>query len=495
MTIGKIFLWVVTFLLCVSLAGCSSETDFPFDGLLTERNEDSPCYAVIIPSDASVERQQLAEELASAIRESVGNHVEIFSEEEAIPEEEEWIEICLGKVDRAWVSKTVKKMKSEDYLCRWIGENILLGGKTDKATEAAVDRFFGELLPVATEGQLFSAEGGFEVKGDYQAEALLLNGVSLSEYRIVYEASNSEALLPLAALIVTRIEAVSGDLPEIGVLSDTNTGGRQIVLRQNHPYGTARMAYVLPEDGNVTLCAGDTFGVSLALREFCDFLLSGAEGERWERTLSTPISVSYDDPVLTLGSFSLEATRSFSSISEVNEAVDLLRRSDSDIVLLGLLDSGQIRYLTDSLAEYEGVSSENGESPAGAIVRNRAMIANGEMDMLYRVGGEEDGFWLCVVADGAEECWKEKLSRIVEQSSLPTVVLIHGESEAVEAKTSDLQAPSLVSVAEASYQKNGKDLRIACYTTPGVFRVSVDNVNNSHGYVCLTLERRMAEKP
>lgn len=468
---------------CLLLCGCETEP-YPFEEMLTGSEAEIPSYALVIPSEETAEYRVAAEALAEGIRRTVGNQTKIYLDRDELPGEGTWITVALGPVSLPWVSPELRAVKSLDYCCRWLEEGLWLGGRTPVAVSAAVDRFIAELLPSARAELLLSREGGFEAKGVYEAEELLLQGVALSEYRIVCE---GEGLLPMAVILRDRIRVVSGDLLTVETGNGSSVSERAILLRQSSPYGTSHTAYVYPEGPSVVLCANDSFGVSVALREFCEILLTKEEGARWEKTVEAAHSVYYGSPTLTLGSFSVDALQGFDSPGEVTKAVEQLRPTLPDLVLPGSVPEQQIHYFTDSLSQY-GTPLNQTDAPS-VLVGQRAPTVERDSAISLRLCGEDSGFLLLWMPRDATEAWCREVQQIVSEAELPLLILLHGDRDTVAAREEELSRLPLLSVLQRDYQGRDGESRLICLATEGTLSVEMTELSVENGYAGLTVRR------
>ena len=224
--------------------------------------------------------------------------------------------------------------------------------------------------------------------------------------------------------------------------------------------------------------------MSVAFREFCRLLLSEEEGNCWNKQIEGTVSLPYDAPTVTVGCFSMEGQRTFSTFTEVNDTVALIRQKSPDMVLIGTLASGKITYLTDSMSEYRLPFS----SAETLITKSDAPSVTKESACVFRIGTEENGFLLCLLPDDAQG-FETTLSEWREQSSLPMLVILHGKREKAEQKETALSSLSLVSSMAENYERNGTEYTLRCYATQGAFYVQNEGVSSQTGYGCLTVER------
>ena len=471
--------------LCLFFFGCKAEP-FPFEELFSEAEGETVSYALVIPTENASMYRPLAETVAGEIAERVGSPTEIYLDEDSLPAGELWVTVAIGPVDLPWVTRTYRELRSQDYICRWVDGSVCMGGRTLAATDAAVSRFLTDLLPVATPTELFPLLGGFEGKGTYRAEALMLNGSPISSYRIEYERENAEVLIPMARILYEKIEEVCGAMLEIRQEDPSQTEGKRILLRQKNPYGSTHTAYVSGEGDTILLCGKESFGVSVALQAFCDTLLSEKEGDRWSGSIQGTISIPYDTPTLTMGIFSMDHTRTFSSFTEVNEMVALIREASPDMVLLHSLENGKITYLTDSMSEYRIPLP----STQGVIVKDTCPSVTEVSTYALRVGREENGFLLFVLPDEAED-WEESLAQLTESSPLPVVVALYGKRVAQEAKEETLGSLSMVCAMTQDYTHKGEEYRLSCYIgAENAFQIHSEGISVQMEYGCLTVSRQ-----
>ena len=474
--------------LCLLFSGCKKADPFPFEELLSETDSESVRYALIIPKESESEYEPLAEGLAAQIAETLGNQTRIYTDGDPLPEGKYWVSVAIGPVSLSWVTQAQRSLRSRDYLCTWTEEGICIGGRTALATETAITRFVTDLLPSATHTELVPKLGGIHHKETYRVEALILNDSPISEYRIEYEAQYEKTLLPMARILYEKIEAISGEMLEIRAEGSAQTEGKRMLLRQENPYGSSHTAYVSEEGEMILLCGKEPFGTSVALQRFCEILLAEEEGSRWTRSVRGLIAIPYDAPTLTLGSFSMDHDRTFSTFTEVNETVALIRKTPADLVLLGNLAAGKISYLTDSMSEYRlpYATAEN------LITTDTCPRITERKPNILRVGGEAYGFLLCLLPDGSTD-WEASLSEAQKESDLPLLVILHGKSQTVEQREGILQEMGLVSALRQSYECGKDSLVLSCFATRDAFRINMSGLDAEEGYGRVTVERSRIE--
>lgn len=117
-------------------------------------------------------------------------------------------EILVGKTNRE-ESLTVYEglSRDRDYTVRLCGKKVVLASLSADGILAAV-KAFTEVLPEAECGVLFGENMEIFVQGNYAVDRLMLNGIDISDFTVVYE--DSEVCRVLAGQIVERVRERSG---------------------------------------------------------------------------------------------------------------------------------------------------------------------------------------------------------------------------------------------------------------------------------------------
>ena len=221
-------------LLCLILAllmilpmitGCSffkkeeESSDTPTEEVFELTRELLSSYVIIIPNECSEEMGTVATLLRDQIKKVTGVEPEIKSdflkEGSSIYCESEY-EILLGLVDRAESKEFHRSLKSNDSGYALINKKIVLGGHNEGAAESSVYLLQSDILKGKADADvIMTSIDQKTVSGAYSYNDITLNGVSISEYTIVYARSGAKNENIIAAELAKRIADISGFVLDI----------------------------------------------------------------------------------------------------------------------------------------------------------------------------------------------------------------------------------------------------------------------------------------
>lgn len=275
----KLFRLMLLFLsvaLLICAVGCTDKRDDnldEFESLLLSTStpaEYGDAFAsaiyVVIPSYSGFELVGHAKSLADAISEKTG--INTFLKSDSEPTVEGSFELLVGYTSRLISEENLSPLREDDYICRYDRGAIVLGGRSERATIEAINRFKSEILPGASYASLMSEYAYFEGYGEYAIDELTLNGFSIHEYTLVYSRDAYE----IADVLLRYIGENSGYwLTTSTAESYEASGTRHIYLLLDENKGSG--ARISSEGGNVLLSAPDLCGLSLAVSTFISELL------------------------------------------------------------------------------------------------------------------------------------------------------------------------------------------------------------------------------
>ncbi len=461
-----------------------------------ESTEEIPeAYCVTIPTDSSPSLRACGDALAVSIERQTGVRTRCLYEHE-ISGEEDVFWIYLGWVRSASTSHwEIKDLRRADYRCLRVKNAIVLGGKSDGATEAAVARFCREILPAASASVLMPADGGFSyTASDYEVETVTLNGFDLHEYGLVYPTNDSPSLHSLATALRDEIARRSGYV--LAVLSEQEHAamGKGIFLRVDRELPTVSSAYWIPREDGITLSATDSFGVSVAVDQFCRQLLSrGSADTTCAMTVSTDRAFAYGHQPYRLASLAVRGRLPF----DMEGLVSLTDCVFSDAPHAVLCDAPmveQVRRLSESLTAYAPLThTEDGTVLAygaeGVLSLSDTYRIEGASlgATLLWVGDELGGFSVLHISGALSEDRAICLSDWFTPDMTPTVVLIHTEGDG-RLFLEDADATKLDAVCAEESVMAGKRSFFSCYAVSEMARVSTEEGSRAEGYRSLTVE-------
>lgn len=332
----RLFLIVVLALALVLLFTCSScrkkNTSLDkFEQLVlsTSASEnDGEAFAsaiyVVIPSKASFELSSRAKALAETLSEKTG--IETFLKYDSEPTVDGTFELLLGYTSRLISIENLGDLRDDDYICRYDRGCIVLGGKSESATIAALQRFESDILPGASHAAIMSENAHFEVYGEYEVEKPTLNGYPIYEYTILY----SEKSYEIADLLQRCVQEKLGyTLSAVSIESYDSQDGRCISLVLDDSLGSA--ARIDCKDGDIVLSAPDLCGLSLSAATFTSELCEAVSNGTAQVTVEDSRALDYRKSGIDIA-FGFADNSGGSDISFLLGLAEAIRKTDSAII-------------------------------------------------------------------------------------------------------------------------------------------------------------------
>ena len=502
-TIGKrIGAWLLLAVLCFGLWGCGArEADFPFEALLPVTDTESEAvdsenlvergyYRIIIPADSSADFLEAARAFAERVEDATDRYVYVRYDSDPVTEGNA-ADIVLGNADRLVAQMMLGELRDGEYLCRMQDGVIVLGGRDEDATLAAMERFCAEWLPYASEEQLMRPDGGFSY---YLAEpqAVRLNGYLLSDYCIVVPDDASDAVRRLSAGLRERLADI-GEVSLPVVSSSEYAGGkRAITLAVDAEHAERGTVRFIPEETGLALQAADAFGLSVAVRTLCEELAAGAYALTAVRT------VSYEDPQVRIASVMLDHLLPIDTPTKVMAIASPVTAHGAELVLVGELSTEAALSLGDNLSGYErlDIGGSGGTAvPAYAksgCAERIVRLSESRMGSLsvteYRVGEGEAAFVLVGISGEATAAEALVLPSALAERGLPVMIVLHIKQSA-GAMTVSVQGHELDCCLAQTYTVRTNTYTLTCYGTAGAFSVMAGNADDGGGYRDMTIER------
>jgi hypothetical protein len=332
----RLFLILVLALALVLLFTCSScrkkNTSLDkFEQLIlstsaSEENGEAFASAiyVVIPSKASVELSSRAKALADTLSEKTG--IETFLKYDSEPTVDGTFELLLGYTSRLISIENLGDLRDDDYICRYDRGCIVLGGKSESATIAALERFESDILPGASHAAIMSENANFEVYGEYELEELTINGYPIYEYTILY----SEESCEIAELLQRYVREKTGyTLSANPNESNDAQAGRCISLALDDSLGSA--ARIDCKNGDIVLSAPDLCGLSLSAAIFTSELCEALSNGTSQVTIEDSRALDYSKSGIDIA-FGFANTSGEPDISFLLSLAEAIRKTDSSII-------------------------------------------------------------------------------------------------------------------------------------------------------------------
>lgn len=446
------------------LAGCSStDGELPFISLGDDTERVSE-YRVIISREASGAVIDRARSFCSQIKEQTGVEALLFYDDESLIYKENSHEIVVGRTSRTVSRVLLKGLRRDDYICAAEGARTVIGGRSDSATVAAIDRFCSEILPAASAERLMHEGGGFSHTGSYPVDKISVFDVELSEYTIEVPSSNDTDALNAAYSLRRLISDKTGYVLDIAVGLEA---GRKISLCTVSD-GIPENAYIEKTEMGLLLTAREERGLRYISEHLCDLLCSGEAAPLPEK-----LRLSYGDASLRIGSADFSSMLPFQNIQNVSHTTGVIKSGTSELAFCGIMsDLDRERFLAamSGSALIEGsktvILSADGQPATVSPIEHRS--ENGLTVEIFKIETARIKILLTYVCGNAIA--DTEISFKSAEGYAP-VTLVHTGGSAVEIVDEGGQA--LIPSATLD--------RLICYTDESCLDVTVVCVGENYG--------------
>ncbi len=375
-----VILTALVLALLLSLFACGkNKNDDIFDELMRPTDESeseiepfATRVYLIIPEKSSGNLATRAESFADNINKKTGVEVYLKYDNETTVVADDELEILVGYTSRLASSEAMKQLKFEDYICKWDRERILLGGRYEDATIAAIDAFEEKVLHGASRASLMGKDVKIENINDYDVAAVKLNGYDLYDFTISYSDRNTHGEYEMAHILRAYIASKSGYW--LSVISDkdaNNNVGKLISVA-----GDSEILYdALSEsrDGSVLIKGKNSYALSEALADFAERLLSVDANRNATLSLDEKLTYTCTQNTLCISAAFAEYSGdpSLTQIYDINEHI----HKGNDITVFGKTTSVLANYIVQNRIEgYEYITADlDGEHKLPIVYRNAAV--------------------------------------------------------------------------------------------------------------------------
>ncbi len=281
-------------------------------------------------------------------------------------------EILVGKTNRSESEAVYDRLeKYNDIEICLVGKKLVIAGENQELLANEVRNFISAIKAVP-DGALEAIDATMQVsvKGDYKVGKILLCGVNLSEYTIVYQSNNTCRII--ANELSNSIRDITGYVLEISA-DDDIPNGKSIFLGNTQagvPSGANKDKtdeyYIASQDGDVYLFATEANAVHEASL-YLTALFSSASGE--EAAIIPEIgAVVAKDTTITSMSFNLWVT---DIASRKDNVINTIKKHSPDT--FGVQEANEEwmdilkRELGDTYA-YVGVGRDSGDTGEASAV-------------------------------------------------------------------------------------------------------------------------------
>ena len=332
--IKRLIAVAMTLLILAGLFGCGQKgtetdsesetvTDAPKTELLAE---ELASYKVIYVDGLSLNCLKRVRALQSMLEDKYGVEIASSSDNAEVGE----YEILIGRTNRKESDEGAKRSpKVDDYSIVAIGKKIVVTAYTESKLIEAINDLIAHIEGLDEEGRFYGT--GYEKLslGEYDNEDMLIDGVSVSEYTIVYKEGNEG--LALAQMVADAICEKSGYVLR---MSTSPVDGRMILVGDTDKGAPSEMTgsqtktryYVGVCDGDLYLYGKELTGAYRAVEELIKEI-TAADGKLIELTPDSG-EVTFEDASITSMTFNVYYDTSDSQ--RMNNVIMTIRKYSPD---------------------------------------------------------------------------------------------------------------------------------------------------------------------
>ena len=198
-------------------------------------------------------------------------------------------EILVGMTNRTETLGLYESLRNRDFAIAMIDQRIVIVGGSADATGTAVE-FFVETFVDDEAGVLYVPEEPFIYHASYPIDEILLNGISVKEYKIFGESPNTQmSAEPFAAQLADTLSELTGNSMEA---EQKQKDGRHIRFTFDETLGDNCTVYTDGED--LCVAAADTDAMTCAYAYLCDEVLSLNDLSSKERSINITDPLIFD---------------------------------------------------------------------------------------------------------------------------------------------------------------------------------------------------------
>ncbi len=386
---------------------------------------------VILPTAADETLVARAQVLTAALSAQTGIPASLFFDDEVLPHRENLRLILLGNTTHALSQKHLHDLRRDDYVCVTDESALLLGGKSDAATVAAIDRFTEQLLPYADAEILVNQDQHFLVRATYDITSVTLNGFSLGDYRIVYPKKSENGEKAVAVALREAIADRCGFY--LDILSDhlVTEQTRVIAVGACFDPETSTEPQILASGACITLCGNSEYALATAAEALCEHLLPNDAPESVQAMWREPIPVSVPSPSLSVLAGLLVENNLEAALTKIAEISANARNAAAALMPFGRVNQNVFPYLQANLSAYADLSLAQADDEVlpffyredKLTLLERQPLKNGQMlrfsikesDVCFRVyhGYGDDEIAMNVFLDAAAQGVSESEATLV----------------------------------------------------------------------------------
>lgn len=364
MIIGKrFFKAVILFLSGIILVSCgngvSEEALARLDALGAYGAEEAAEYRIVMPSACGETVSESARKLSSVISARTGSSCITEFDNELSDSADNCFTVFLGNTSSSFTKKEFYGLKRDDYICKTYETKLILGGKSENATAAAVEKYIGEILPMCEPTVIICDGGDFEYRRDYEIDEVVLCGFDIDKYAFSF--GDSAAVCDIALKLREAIADKCGYYPDTFV-GQRVAERREISFSVNEKLtSVARIEF----DGEDIIISSDSiYGLSYASERFYSLILDGVTDGKSTVDIAYEMNYTYFDARISLLNVISDIPADTGGVDTAVKLARYITDTDSGVVTFGTLNRdiwNVVKANVPNKYRAEEAAAENGD--------------------------------------------------------------------------------------------------------------------------------------
>lgn len=231
-------------------------------------------YVIVVPASCTEELVSTAKLFADKISAQTGASCNVVFDNGENVFNNRCFLVLLGNTAYSESQGALVGLRRDDYVCRTYENMLVLGGKSDKATVAAVEKYISEVLPICESTSVIAENCDFEYHQSYDVNEIILCGFEMECYTFVCRDGKDSSSYTLLCMLRDIIADKSGYYPDIVYSATPADGKREIIADRDERSQISSIRF----DGEDVFISSDTvYGLSFAATEFYNILLNTSE--------------------------------------------------------------------------------------------------------------------------------------------------------------------------------------------------------------------------
>ena len=484
----------IIMLITLLFSSCGSNNDveeLPFIPLETTDNAIFSEYRVFISDTASSGLADKANELCQRIEAQTGVKTVLFRDNDYVKKEDNVWNIYVGNVKFSESRQKLSDMRSDDHTCRSTSNATIIGGKSDKATLSAIERFMSDILPVSDSKRLIPDGGGFDCIGNYATERIYIGELPISNFKIAVYDADDVATVACAYKLRDKISNSFGYWLDIS-LGSPQIEGYGIYLEGNSrecKNGRAELSFL---GKDVVLKASDEKGLEILLDKFVQLLIAdGTEGVL-NPYIPQSLYVPYYDSECKIASMCPYSIFPLDTVNKINTVKNTVDKYSPDMLFCGALDCTDRQNLNETLSSYDQYATDGGGTfGVSSVIAQRLLSDSREGILVELFYVDKNGFeFIYVNVSGSTQTAMDidisELMVDADVTPFPVVAVVHTYNSA-QVTLSQGDVTYFGEVINNDMLIYGDNYSYTCYADMSRLSVSASGENSTCGYKQITI--------